>query len=263
MLRLRFLGAPGRNALGTGALLALASGAGAAPATPAAAPDTAVYVTEPIVVTAVRPSAAFTLVTDPRNPRQPVPASDGADYLRTIPGFASIRYGGTNADPVLRGLQGSRLNVLSDGACMLGACPARMDAPTSYIAPENFDRLVVVKGPQTVSWGPGASAGTIQFERLAPDLGAGETSIEPAPSPDGRYLAYVDSRRTPNNGAEVRNELFLADLKTGRRRRIAALVEAEFVPWSRDGRHVYFANGDDGPPYSVRVVDADRVFGRR
>lgn len=84
-----------------------------------------------------------------------------------------------------------------------------------------------------------------------------------SPSPDGRYLAYVDSRRTPQNGAEVRHELFLADLKTGNRRRIAPLVEAEFVPWSRDGRRVYFANGDDGPPYSVRVVDADRVFGRR
>jgi Tol biopolymer transport system component len=84
-----------------------------------------------------------------------------------------------------------------------------------------------------------------------------------SPSPDGRHLAYVDSRRARRSGVRVRNELFLADLQTGDRRRIAALIEAEFVPWSRDGRHVYFANGDDGPPYRVRVVDVGRVFDRR
>src|SRR5690606_7433593 len=46
-----------------------------------------------------------------------------------------------------------------------GACPNRMDAPTSYIAPETYDRLTVIKGPQSVIWGPGASAGTVLFER--------------------------------------------------------------------------------------------------
>jgi iron complex outermembrane receptor protein len=33
------------------------------------------------------------------------------------------------------------------------------------VSPETFDRLVVVKGPETVQWGPGASAGTVRFER--------------------------------------------------------------------------------------------------
>jgi iron complex outermembrane receptor protein len=31
-----------------------------------------------------------------------------------------------------------------------------MDAPTSYISPETYDKLTVIKGPQTVLWGPGA-----------------------------------------------------------------------------------------------------------
>ena len=35
-----------------------------------------------------------------------------------------------------------------------------------------FDRLVVVKGPQTVLWGPGASAGTVRFERDTPRFDA-------------------------------------------------------------------------------------------
>ncbi|KJK00905.1 TonB-dependent receptor [Pseudomonas sp. 21] len=119
----------------------------------------------PSVITAVAQSSPLTIVTDPKQPRQPIPASDGADYLKTIPGFSAIRNGGTNGDPVLRGMFGSRLNILTNGTTMLGACPARMDAPTSYISPETFDKLTVVKGPETVIWGPGASAGTIRFDR--------------------------------------------------------------------------------------------------
>ena len=118
-----------------------------------------------VVVTGVRPSSVLTFETDPRQPRQPVPASDGADYLKTIPGFTAIRNGGSNGDPVLRGMFGSRLNLLSNDGSMPGACPARMDNPLSYVSPDTYDRLVVVKGPQTVLWGPGASAGTVRFER--------------------------------------------------------------------------------------------------
>ncbi len=119
----------------------------------------------PTVITAIAPSSPLTVVTNPKAPRQPVPASDGADYLKTIPGFSAIRSGGTNGDPVLRGMFGSRLNILANGGVMLGACPNRMDAPTSYISPETYDRLTVIKGPQSVIWGPGGSAGTILFER--------------------------------------------------------------------------------------------------
>lgn len=119
----------------------------------------------PTVITAIAPSSPLTVVTNPKDPRQPVPASDGADYLKTIPGFSAIRSGGTNGDPVLRGMFGSRLNILTNGGVMLGACPNRMDAPTSYISPETYDRLTVIKGPQSVIWGPGGSAGTILFDR--------------------------------------------------------------------------------------------------
>lgn len=121
-----------------------------------------------IVVVGVAPSLAVTFVTDPKLPRQPVPASDGADYLKTIPGFSALRSGGTNGDPVLRGMFGSRINLLTNDGAMSGACPSRMDNALSYIAPETYDRLVVIKGPQTVLWGGGASAGTVRFEREIP-----------------------------------------------------------------------------------------------
>ncbi|MUT70470.1 TonB-dependent copper receptor [Stutzerimonas frequens] len=119
----------------------------------------------PMVITGVSQQSPLTVVTDPKIPRQPMPASDGADYLKTIPGFSAVRNGGVNGDPVFRGMFGSRLKLLSNGGEMLGACPNRMDSPSSYISPDTFDKLTVIKGPQTVLWGPGASAATVLFER--------------------------------------------------------------------------------------------------
>ena len=130
-----------------------------------------------VVVTAIHDQSAVQVVTDPKIPRQPVPASDAADYLQPIPGFSAVRSGGTNGDPVFRGQFGSRLPLLTNGMQMLGACPGRMDTPSSYIAPETFDVLTLIKGPQTVLWGPGASAGVVRFERERPDFAAGPVNF--------------------------------------------------------------------------------------
>ena len=118
-----------------------------------------------MVVTAPRMDEPLKVVTDPRQPRQPLPAHDGADFLKTIPGFSVIRKGGTDGDPVLRGMAGTRLNILLDGEQILGGCGGRMDPPTAYIFPESYDRVTVIKGPQSVVNGPGSSAGSVLFER--------------------------------------------------------------------------------------------------
>ncbi|RON86422.1 TonB-dependent copper receptor [Pseudomonas fluorescens] len=149
----------------------------------------------PTVITAIAPSSPLTIVTDPKDPRQPVPASDGGDYLKTIPGFALVRNGGTNGDPVLRGMFGSRLNILTNGSMMLGACPGRMDAPTSYISPETYDKLTVIKGPQTVLYGPGASAGTVLFDREPENFGELGTRVNASilAGSHGRFDKVVDA----------------------------------------------------------------------
>jgi len=96
---------------------------------------------------------------------------------------------------VLRGMFGSRLNILTNGTTMLGACPARMDAPTSYISPETFDKLTVVKGPETVIWGPGASAGTIRFDREPERFGELGTRINGSltAGSNGRFDRVLDA----------------------------------------------------------------------
>lgn len=152
------------------AATALASGQTTAPgqAPAATTPTATVDLHEHVVVTGVAETAPLTVSTDPRKPRQPMPAHDGADFLDTVPGFSTIRKGGSGADPVFRGMAGSRLSILVDGATLLGGCSSRMDAPTAYVFPETFDNITVVKGPQTVKYGPPASAATVMFERTRP-----------------------------------------------------------------------------------------------
>ncbi len=119
----------------------------------------------PVTVVASSTKMPLIVTENPKTPKQPLPASDGADYLKTIPGFDAIRSGGTNGDLVFRGMFGSRLNILTNGVALLGACPGRMDAPTSYISPESYDKVTVIKGPESVTHGPVGSAGTVLFKR--------------------------------------------------------------------------------------------------
>ena len=128
----------------------------------------------PIVATAQQGNAASGLIVhaDPKQPIQPIPATDGADYLQSIVGFNGIKNGGTNSDVTFRGMFGSRIKILTDGSESLGACPARMDSPTSYISPESYDRISVIKGPQTVQYANTGSAATVIFDREKPELTA-------------------------------------------------------------------------------------------
>lgn len=118
-----------------------------------------------VIVTAPTTIAPLTVETDPKAPRQPIPAHDGADFLKSIPGFSVIRKGGTDGDPVFRGFSGSRLGILIDGQEVYGGCGSRMDPPTAYIYPESYDRVTLLKGPQSVLYGAGQSAGVVLFER--------------------------------------------------------------------------------------------------
>lgn len=102
---------------------------------------------------------------NPKAPAQPIPAQDGAEILRTIPGFSVIRKGGTDGDPVIRGMAGSRLGILLNGENILGGCGNRMDPPTAYVFPSTYDVVTVLKGPQNVLHGPGHSGGVVLFER--------------------------------------------------------------------------------------------------
>ena len=120
---------------------------------------------EVIVISAEAMESPLTTVTDPKKPRQPLPAFDGSGFLKTLPGFTVARKGGSGGDVNLRGLGGSRINIINDGKQMGGTCGGRMDPPTNYISPETYEKVTIIKGPQTVKYGPVGSAGTVLFER--------------------------------------------------------------------------------------------------
>ncbi|MBE2213928.1 MAG: TonB-dependent copper receptor [Opitutaceae bacterium] len=167
-----------RTAAIAAACLFLASGLATASAqspvpTPASTTEDEVELS-PVVVTGQYESRPLEIVLDARAPAQPIPAQDGADILKTVPGFSVSRKGGAGGEVVLRGQAGSRLDIQLDGTTALGGCPHRMDPPTAYVFPESFETVTVIKGPQTVIHGPGYSAGVVLFESEAPDTASGQ-----------------------------------------------------------------------------------------
>lgn len=236
---------------------------------PLALADTPVPELAPTVITAVAPVANTTLSADTKTARQPVPASDAADYLKTFPGFSVIRNGGANGDPVLRGQFGSRLNLLSNGGNVLGACPGRMDAPSAYITPEAYDRLTVIKGPQSVQWGPGASAGTVMFERDPEHLSQlGGRLYSSATLASGRRFDKVLDAAAGGPAGYARlsaTDATSSDYRDGAER----TVPSAWSKWSRDvalGWHpqpgtlleLSAGMGDGSARYATRGMDGSR-----
>jgi iron complex outermembrane receptor protein len=157
--------------------------------------ETAQYMPS-IVVTAPQTTTGLETSFDPKAPQQPLPANDGASLLKSIPGMNVIRKGGTDGDPIFRGMAASRLNILFDGEHILGGCGGRMDPPTAYIFPDAFDRVTLIKGPQSVRYGHGSSAGTVLFERHSDyfEQTGGEASAAVTAASFNRLDYFLDAK---------------------------------------------------------------------
>ncbi|WDE16168.1 TonB-dependent copper receptor [Acinetobacter schindleri] len=228
-----------------------------------------------IVVTSATGNDANGLIVraDPKQPIQPIPASDGADYLQSIVGFSSVNSGaGTNGDVTFRGMFGSRIKILTDGTENLGACPSRMDSPTSYISPESYDRISVIKGPQTVQYANTGSAATVIFERspeqfdgdhhyrgqasiLMGSFGRLDHNVEVAAGDEQKYIRLNTNRSVANsyqdgNGNTVPSdwERWNADLALGWTPDENTWVE--LTGGKADGEAVYAGRMMDGSQFA-------------
>ena len=121
-----------------------------------------------VVVQGRRETPALQTQVETRSARQPLQSADAARFLTRMPGFAALRKGGGNSEAVLRGMSGSRLGILADGVELYGSCWQRMDSPLSYIYPDAYEQVTLIKGPQSVSHGAGMSAGVVEFKRRRP-----------------------------------------------------------------------------------------------
>ncbi|MCL7942483.1 TonB-dependent receptor [Marinobacter sp. ATCH36] len=74
--------------------------------------------------------------------------------LSANPSVSLSRMGGRGLDPVVRGQGQERVDVLLDGIRVEGACPNRMDPPTSRLSAALAPLLEVRTSNQTLRWGP-------------------------------------------------------------------------------------------------------------
>lgn len=220
----------------------------------------------PLIVTAARSPSPLVMAVDPQAPAQPVPAHDGADVLKQVPGFSVIRKGGTDGDPVLRGFAGSRLGILIDGQSIFGGCGNRMDPPTAYVFPAAYDRITIIKGPQTVLHGPGNSAGVVLFEhddqRLAAPGGGLRASLTTASF--GRFDAVADGHGgTPDFGGRATGTFTRADdyddgrgqAVHSRYRRWSTSGSLAWTPDARTRLEVSGVRSDGEAAYADRLMD--------
>ncbi len=78
-------------------------------------------------------------------------SADLAEALtKVVPSITIQRRSGIANDIILRGQRKDDINVIVDGGKVYGACPNRMDPPTSHIITNNIKDVEVIEGPYDV-----------------------------------------------------------------------------------------------------------------
>ena len=100
-----------------------------------------------------------------------VKSADLAEALfKNLPGVSLVRRSGIANDIILRGQKKDNINILVDGAKIYGACPNRMDPPTSHILTSNVEAVDVVEGPYDVE-NFGTLSGAVEVTTREPEAG--------------------------------------------------------------------------------------------
>jgi len=139
---------------------------------------------EAIVVTGVRRSSADVLggvsVLDEAELDRELRPSLG-ETLARLPGVSATSFGPKASAPVLRGLSGDRVRVLTDGIGTLDLSSAAPDHAIS-INPITADRIEVLRGPAALLFGSSAIGGVVnvidsRIPRRLPDGPVGVAAI--------------------------------------------------------------------------------------
>ncbi|MCK4442006.1 MAG: TonB-dependent receptor plug domain-containing protein, partial [Sulfurovaceae bacterium] len=98
-----------------------------------------------------------------------IKSSDLAEALeKNSPSVTIVRRSGIANDIILRGQKRDNINVIVDGMKLYGACPNRMDPPTSHIMTQNIDSVEITEGPFDVEEF-GTLSGKIKVKTVKPD----------------------------------------------------------------------------------------------
>lgn len=90
------------------------------------------------------------------------------ETLARLPGVSSTFFGPNASRPVLRGLQGERVRVLSDGIGSFDVSNTSVDHAVA-LSPFAADRIEVVRGPEVLLYGSSAIGGVVNlYDRRIP-----------------------------------------------------------------------------------------------
>ena len=80
-----------------------------------------------------------------------VKSADLAEALaKKLPSVSIVRRSGIANDIILRGQKKDNINILIDNTKVYGACPNRMDPPTSHVLTNTIESINVIEGPYDV-----------------------------------------------------------------------------------------------------------------
>ena len=96
------------------------------------------------------------------------PAADTALMLSSTPGYGVAAGGGVSGLPVVNGFADDRIKIRIDGMELTSACANHMNAPLSYIDPQQVQRIRLIAGVTPVSAGGDSIGGSIEVQTLAP-----------------------------------------------------------------------------------------------
>lgn len=107
-----------------------------------------------------------------------VKSADLAEALtRNVPNISLVRRSGIANDIILRGQKKDNINILIDDAKIYGACPNRMDPPTSHVLTNTIDSIEIIDGPYDVE-NFGTLSGAVKVTTIKPAAGLnGEVSL--------------------------------------------------------------------------------------
>jgi iron complex outermembrane receptor protein len=228
--------------------LACAAGAAAAEEQQPTILDEVVVTAAPYGITA----AATTIAVDVLNERAlaTAPPATLGDVLNGLPGVRSSSFSAGASRPVIRGMAGPRVQVLTNG---LGMIDASALSPDHQVAadPGEAVRIEVLRGPQTLAFGGSAIGGVVnvldgRIPEEAPANGyegrisAQATSVDSGHAIGGRLAAGVGPFVVTLDARERRSGDY--DIPVGAESSILAESEGEVASRARSTLDNSFAN---------------------
>ncbi|MBL3519994.1 TonB-dependent receptor [Arcobacter lanthieri] len=130
--------------------------------------------------------------------------------MKNSPNISIVRRNGIANDIILRGQKKDNINILIDGAKIYGACPNRMDPPTSHILTNNIKSVKIIEGPYDVE-NFGTLSGLVQVDTVEP-----EEEINGEINLNAGSFGYKKTSATISGGNDKVKALISASIEKGK-----------------------------------------------